>query len=42
MNEWDDWDKVEVGKSGKVKAVPRGRKSKADSSVILSDPHGEA
>jgi hypothetical protein len=41
-SDWDNWDDVEVTKKGKVKVVPKGRQTKKASSVIISDPHGEA
>ena len=41
-SDWDDWADVEVTKKGKVKIVPKGRQSKKASTVIISDPLGEA
>ena len=40
-SDWENWDDIEVDKTGKVKVIPKGRKSKKASSVIISDPHGE-
>ena len=41
-SDWDNWDEVEVTPKGKVKKVPKGRQTKKASSVIISDPYGEA
>lgn len=40
-SDWENWDEIEIDKKGKVKVIPKGRKSKKASSVIISDPHGE-